>query len=101
MLEFHLLLDQMISFCGRPCIGTHMTTTATIWEFQKIIGFLVFQPQNVRNMMKHLTLIFKNQFNQVGISPITTVIHCITVHTYIHTGGIVLSAFFSYKKHFL
>ena len=75
MLEFHLLLDQMISFCGRPCIGTHMTTTATIWEFQKIIGFLVFQPQNVRNMMKHLTLIFKNHFNQVGISPIISVIH--------------------------
>ena len=56
-------------------------TTATIWEFQKIIGFLVFQPQNVRNMMKHPTMIFKNQFNQVGISPITTV-HHITQYTH-------------------
>ena len=100
MLEFHLLLDQMISFCGRPCIGTHMTTTATIWEFQKIIGFLVFQPQNVRNMMKHLTLIFKNQFNQVGISPITTVHH---ITQYTHTDiqeELYYRCFFSYKNHF-
>ena len=71
MFEFHLLLDQIISFCGRPCIGTHNY----IWEFHKIIGFLVFQPQNVRNMMKHPTMIFKNHFKQVGISPITSVHH--------------------------
>ena len=77
MFEFHLLLDQIISFCGRPCIGTHNY----IWEFHKIIGFLVFQPQNVRNMMKHPTMIFKNHFKQVGISPITSV-HHITQYTH-------------------
>ena len=77
MFEFHLLLDQIISFCGRPCIGTHNY----IWEFHKIIGFLVFQPQNVRNMMKHPTMIFKNHFKQVGISPITTVVHCYVCHS--------------------
>ena len=87
MFEFHLLLDQIISFCGRPCIGTHNY----IWEFHKIIGFLVFQPQNVRNMMKHPTMIFKNHFKQVGISPITSVHH---ITQYTHTGGIVYRLFF-------
>ena len=62
----------------------HFFLTTILWEFHKIIGFLVFQPQNVRNMMKHLTLIFKNHIKQVGISPITSV-HYITQYTHTQT----------------
>ena len=91
MLEFHLLQYLEFHYLIRsfPSFPSHNY----IWEFHKIIGFFVFQPQNVRNMMKHLTLIFKNHIKQVGISPITSV-HYITQYTHRHAGGIVLAAFF-------
>ena len=79
MLEFHLLqyLEFHYLIRSSPSFPSHNY----IWEFHKIIGFLVFQPQNVRNMMKHLTLILKNHIKQVGVSPITSV-HYITQYTH-------------------